>query len=231
MHNVLNKNSKNIDKVIEYKYTVNSVNSLIKNIKDIIGEDNVIANIIYKRQHVYNVFKNTFGNKVNNNTFKNNDVLNILFYKKLNPKELAEYIFNKKSGVEGISMTKPVATLESSTLVSPFYIMWSKYSEEEHENLKDELSKMIGIKINIFVKERRSAIFYSEDFFPILGYVYGYDLQEAFNVITGKMNNNKKKDFIYTSFGDKFKEKGSEYAVLTNNGRKKVSQYINMCSG
>ena len=236
MRKVLKKNLKNRDKIIEYKNTFNTINSLIKNIKEIIGEDNIIANIMYKHQYVYNVFKNTFRNTVKNNTLKNNDILNILSYKRLNPKELAKYIINEKSGVEKISMTKPVATLNSSVERSPFSIMWQKYSEEEHENLKDELSKIIGIKINIFIKEKESSpIFYSEEFFPILGDVYGYDLQEAFNVINGTANNNKKRDFIYTSFGDTFENNiennNQEFIVLTNNGQKKFDQYFNMCSG
>jgi hypothetical protein len=236
-------------KNISYKY--NNFNDLIIYIKNYIGNDNILAQIMcgyYVIYNNYNIYPERMS-KINNSN------LTISYFKNMNPKELAEYILETKSGIHMINKFKPVGTLRSQNFsTNIFYILWYKFTEKERIDLKNELSILVNEKINIYLgKDNKSAIFYSEKYFPILASVYGYTLEKALDIFHTRRtnNNNNYLDFIYTSFGDKYiknyynynnnnnKSINNErinnnsilqpnYTELTENGQKKFNKYLSI---
>ena len=211
-----NNDHYNIINDVRTSYT--DLNNLKKYIKKYIGKNNLLKNIFFNYIKLYDL-ENNYCNK-NANIYNNYDLF-IYYFKNMNPKELATYIFEEKSGIEKISFFKPVGTLHSKPIKDPFYFLWYKFTKEERINFKNELSTLVKDEIDIYLTEgkRNNAIFYSVKYFPILAYVYDYNLDEAFNILCSIPNTNKKKDFIYTSFGDNYK-KNDNLTNLTPNGKK-----------
>lgn len=162
-----------------------------------------------KNNNKLSLKKSEFNNKIVNNKIE------IIHYTKF-----ADYIISLENSPGKIGKMKPVGTLNSSSQPTISTVNWIKYTPEEKEYIKYNLSEKLDTTIDIY----EDYIFYSVEYLTLLSDLFDIDLRQGLKILG---NNGHKQqiemDFIKIAFGDVFGWNNNY--VLSKNSQNKLKLY------